>query len=156
MIEIKIDYLKNHPEHVPLLASWMFNTWGHYNPSSSLEKAELKLNEHLHMDSLPIAYIALKNDEPVGMCSLRLNDGIREDLMPWLGSLFVVPHMRGQGIGEQLIHIVTEKAHSLSYSKLYLLAFDQTLPLWYAKLGWRVIGPDELFGHAVQVMEFSK
>jgi N-acetylglutamate synthase-like GNAT family acetyltransferase len=155
MIEIKIDYLKNHPEHIPLLASWMLNTWGHYNPNSSLEKAELKLKEHLHVDSLPIAYIALKNNEPVGMCALRINDGIRMDLTPWLGSLFVVPQMRGQGIGEQLIHIVTEKAHNLSYSNLYLLAFDPTLPLWYAKLGWKLIGTDDLHGHVVNVMEIN-
>ncbi len=148
-----IDYLKNHPENTHLLASWMFDTWGHYNPESSLEKAQAKLKAHLNEASLPLTYIALIDDVPVGMCSLRLNDGIRPDLTPWLGSLFVEPNMRGRGIGEKLIHAVTDKARNLGYTKLYLLVFDETLPNWYAQLGWQMIGKDELNGHPVSVME---
>ena len=148
-----ITYLKEHPEHVSLLASWMFNTWGHYNSQSSLEKAQNKLNEHLNEDWLPLTMVALENNHPVGMCSLRKNDGIRPDLEPWLGSLFVEPSHRGQGIGEQLIVEVVKKARILGYPKLYLLAFDSTLPDWYKKLGWQLIGMDELNGHPVSVME---
>ncbi len=152
-MELVITYLKNHPEHVPLLASWMFNTWGHYNPQSSLEKAQIKLTEHLNTDSLPLTYIALRDNVPVRMCSLRINDGIRPDLTPWLASLFVEPSMRGQGIGEKLIHVVAEKAWVMGYSSLYLLAFDQTLTNWYAKLGWQMMGLDEINGYPVTVME---
>ncbi len=151
-MDLTIDYLKNHPEHVPTLAQWMFTTWGHYNPDSSLEKAQLKLKDHLNENRLPLAFIALVGSEPVGLCCLRENDGIRPDLAPWLGSLFVKPAYRGQRIGEQLIDVVKRKARKLGYLELYLLAFDQTLPAWYEKLGWELLGEDYLFGHRVSVM----
>ncbi len=153
-MNLVIDYLKNHSEHVSLLSSWMFDTWGHYNPESSLEKAQEKLQSHLNVDSLPLAYIALIDGKPVGMCSLRINYGLF-DLAPWLGSLFVEPLLRGQGIGEKLIQVVTKKACSMGYPKLYLLTFDETLPNWYIKLGWKLIGMNELNGHPVSVMEFK-
>ncbi len=149
-----ISYLDDHPEYLPKLAGWAFEAWGRYNPSSSLEKAQEKLKTHLNKNQLPLTYIALENDSPIGMCSLRQNDGIRPDLVPWLGSLYVVSHRRKQGIGEELIRVVTEKARSMCYPKLYLLAFDKTLPDWYQKLGWQMIGIDELNGHPVSVMEF--
>ncbi len=63
--------------------------------------------------------------------------------------------MRGQGIGEELIRVTKEKAQSMGYRKLYLLAFDKTLPNWYQKLGWQMIGLDELNGHSVSVMEIA-
>ncbi|MFI4937408.1 MAG: GNAT family N-acetyltransferase [Candidatus Berkiellales bacterium] len=154
-MNINIAYLKEYPQYLPLLAEWMFNTWGHYNPGSSFERAKLKLNEHLNTDSLPITFIALDDNIPVGTCSLRLNDGIRSDLAPWLGSLYVLPKFRGKGLGEKLIDAVVNKASIMDYQKLFLLAFDSTLPNWYKKLGWQLIGVDELNCHPVSVMEIS-
>lgn len=150
-----ISYLDDHPECLPQLAGWAFEAWGRYNPSSSLERAQDKLKTHLNKTTLPLTYIALKDDLPVGMCSLRVNDGIRPDLAPWLGSLYVESHMRGQGIGEELIRVTAEKARSMGYRRLYLLAFDKTLPDWYQKLGWQMIGLDELNGYPVNVMEIT-
>ncbi len=145
-MNLVITYLKNYPEHVPLLARWAFNAWGQYNPNSIIERAKSKLEEHLNDDKLPLTMIALRDHKPIGMCSLRVNDGIRPDLSPWLGSLFVEPSARGQGVGEQLIRAVIEKAQNMRYSNLYFLTFDDTLPKWYEKLGWKLIGIDELNG----------
>ena len=58
--------------------------------------------EHLNDDSIPLTFVAFFNDKPVGMCSLRENDGIRPDLMPWLGSIVVAPDYQKQGIGEMI------------------------------------------------------
>jgi N-acetylglutamate synthase-like GNAT family acetyltransferase len=154
-MSLVISYLDDHLEYLPQLAGWAFEAWGRYNPSSSLEKAQEKLKTHLNKTTLPLTYIALHDDLPVGMCSLRMNDGIRSDLAPWLGSLYVEPDMRGQGIGEELIRVTTEKARSMGYRKLYLLALDKTLPDWYQKLGWRMISFDELNGHPVSIMEIA-
>ena len=109
-MSLVISYLDDHPEYLPQLAGWAFEAWGRYNPSSSVERAQDKLKTHLNKISLPLTYIAFKNDFPVGMCSLRMNDGIRPDLAPWLGSLYVEPDMRGQRIGAELIRVTTEKA----------------------------------------------
>ena len=42
-----------------------------------------------------------------------------------------------------------EKVKELNHQILYLLAFDPTIPQWYAKLGWKHIGYDKLSGHRV-------
>lgn len=152
-MNINIAYLRDYPQHLQLVAQWIFNEWGHYNPGSTLDKAISKLTDHLNKDSLPMTFIALENDQPVGTCSLRNNDGIRPDLTPWLGSLYVEPNFRGRGIGEKLIHTVINKAQNMKFQKLYLLAFDPTLPNWYRKLGWQGIGADVLNGYPVTVME---
>jgi len=154
-MSIEITYLKHHPQHVSILASWAFNMWGHYNPESTLERFVAKIEQHLNEDCLPLTYIALCNNKPVGMSSLRNADGIRPDLSPWLGSLFVHPDYRHQGIGEKLIATVITKAKEMHYSKLYLLAFDEILPLWYQRLGWKFIGIDEVYTHPVSVMEIG-
>lgn len=154
-MDLVISYLDDHPEYLPQLVKWAFEAWGQYNPSSSLEKAQEKFKAHLNKTRLPLTYIAFKDNLPAGMCSLRMNDGIRQDLAPWLGSLYVEPSMRRQGIGEKLIQVVTEKAHSMGYSKLYLLTFEKALSHWYQKLKWQVIGADELSGHPVSILEFT-
>ncbi len=148
-----ILYLDDHPECLPQLARWAFEAWGCYNPASSLERVQEKLKTHLNKTALPLTYLAFKDGVLVGMCSLRMNDGIRPDLAPWLGSLYVEQAMRGQGIGEELIRIATEKARSMGYHQLYLLTFDETLPDWYQKLGWQRLSADELNGYSVSVME---
>lgn len=150
---LTICYLKDYPEYVPLVAKWMFETWGHYNPHASYEKTVLKLREHLNTEQLPITYIALQDGKPVGTSSLRITDGIRPDLMPWLASLFVLPEYRGKGIAQALIETVKHKAQQLKYPTLYLLAFDQSIPQWYAKLGWQIIGDDFLHHHPIKLME---
>lgn len=49
------------------------------------------------------------------MCSLRVNDGIRPDLTPWLGSLVVDPKYQKQGIGKMLVDEMKEKAKKLGF-----------------------------------------
>lgn len=153
--DIVITYLKRHPEHLSVLARWAFEAWGNYNPSSSLERTEQKLRDHLNEKTLPIAYIALHDNKPVGMCSLRQNDGVRVDLLPWLGSLFVVPEYRNQGIAVQLIDTIKQKAAQLDYSKLYLLTFESSLPSWYQKLGWKFLIEEQLNDYPVSIMEID-
>lgn len=75
------------------------------------------------------------------------------DLAPWLGSLVVDPNYRQQKVGERLINAIKQQALNFGHKKLYLLAFDSTIPNWYAKLGWKQIGDDQLFGHTVAVMD---
>jgi N-acetylglutamate synthase-like GNAT family acetyltransferase len=85
--------------------------------------------------------------------SLRENDGIRPDLTPWLGSLVVDPKYQKQGIGKMLIDVTVRQAKELGFEKLYLFAFDPTIPEYYERLGWRKIGMDEFKSHPVTVME---
>jgi N-acetylglutamate synthase-like GNAT family acetyltransferase len=153
---IKIDLLKNHPDLIDSLAQIWHQVLGRiWVPDVSIERVKQRFVEHLNEDSIPLTFVALFNDKPVGMCSLRDNDGIRPDLMPWLGSLVVDPDYQKQGIGERLINATKEKAKQLGFEQLFLFAFDPTIPEYYQKLGWQKIGLDQFKEHPVTVMEIG-
>lgn len=73
--------------------------------------------------------------------------------MPWLGSLVVDSAYQKRGIGGMLINATKQKAVELHFEKLYLFAFDPTLPAYYQQYGFDNIGLDSFKGHAVTVME---
>ena len=124
-------------------------------PDKPIEHVQATLKTHLNDQELPITFIALDGDKPIGMCSLRENDGIRPDTTPWLGSLVVDPSYQNRGVGKMLIDTVKETAVRFGFEKLYLFAFDATIPDYYTRLGWEKIGMDEYNLHPVTVMEIE-
>lgn len=150
---INIELLKNHPESIPKCAEIWHEVLGKiWMPEFGIEEIESLYYEELKQD-MPLTYIALDNEIPVGSCTLLLNDGIRPDLAPWLGDLVVKPSYQKQGIGKMLIDAAKNKAAQLGFHKLYLFAFDPTLPDYYTRLGWKKIGMDEYKLNPVTVME---
>jgi predicted N-acetyltransferase YhbS len=151
---IKIDLLKNHPTTIPRLAKiWQEVLGSIWVPDVPIERVEQNFLKHLNENIMPLTFIALDNDTPVGMCSLRENDGIRPDLIPWLGSLVVDPAFQKQSIGKMLMDMTKQKARTFGFETLYLFAFDLTIPNYYERLGWEKIGMDKFKGHPVTVME---
>jgi N-acetylglutamate synthase-like GNAT family acetyltransferase len=153
---ISIMSLTDCQEHLPILANlWYEEISRHWVADASVEKAKERLISHLNKDKMPMATVALFEGQPVGMACLRETDGIRPGIAPWLGSLVVDPNFRGAKIGATLIDAIKSQARFYSYETLYLLAFDPTIPIWYAKLGWQPIGYDRLLGHRVAVMSIT-
>jgi predicted N-acetyltransferase YhbS len=153
---IKIDFLKNHPNTIPALAHIWHQVLGKiWVPDVPVERVITNFADHLNDSNLPITFVALDSDMPIGMCSLRENDGIRPDLIPWLGSLVVDPKYQHKGIGKMLIEATCLKAKELGFEKIYLFAFDPTIPNYYERLGWIKIGMDEFKSHSVTVMEMK-
>lgn len=153
---ITIGLLRDHPESIPRLAQIWHEVLGKiWVPDVPVSRVIERFHDHLNDRVLPLTFVAMENHTPVGMCSLRLNDGIRPDLEPWLGSLVVDPIYQKKGIGKRLIDATKAKAKEIGYSKLYLFAFDPTVPDYYARLGWTHIGMDEFKGHPVTVMELK-
>lgn len=151
---ITIDLLKNHPDTIPKCAKIWHEVLGKiWAPEISIKRVIQRFTDHLNENVLPITFVALDAEKPVGMCSLRNNDGIRTNITPWLGSLVVDPAYQKRGIGNQLIDATKNKAKDLGFSKLYLFAFDPTIPDYYTRLSWTLIGIDEFKGHPVTVME---
>ena len=150
---IKIDLLKNYPNTIPALAHIWHEVLGKiWMPGIGIEEIESLYHEELEHD-MPLTYIALYNQIPVGSATLELNGRIRADLRPWLGDLVVDPKYQKQGIGKMLVDVAVLKAKELGFKKLYLFAFDPTIPEYYKRLGWKKIGMDEFKSHPVTVME---
>ena len=152
----EIALLKHHPDKIPALAAMWYELLGRiWVPDVTIERVETRFHQHLNDDTLPLTLVALENNKPVGMCSLRSNDGIRPDLTPWLGSLIVDKPEQGRGIARLLIDATKDKAKTMGHETLYLLTFDPTLPDYYCSLGWKHIGMDSLLSHDVTVMKID-
>lgn len=91
----------------------------------------------------------------VACYSLQFDDGPRPDLFPWFGDLSVKKEYQRQGIGKMLLDVAALKAKELGFEKLYLFAFDPTIPKYYEHLGWKKIDMDEFKSHPVTVMEVT-
>lgn len=154
----KIEYklLADCPYCIPQLARLWFDELGQrWIPRASVEHAKQLLEKHLNNDELPFTFVAIDKHQAIGMASLRINDGIREDLVPWLGGVVVEPRYRHQRIGSQLIELVKNQAKEMGFKKLYLLAFELAIVKWYEHLSWKIIGADQFYHHLVTVMEID-
>ncbi len=151
-----IKLLADCPEHIPALSELWFQELGKkWVPGASVERAFNSFKEHLNINELPQTLVMLEGDQLIGTVSLRDNDGIREDLTPWLGTLIVHPDYRRQGVGETLVEAAKMRSKSLGFEKLHLFVLDPALPKWYQKLGWKEIAVDRFHIHPVSVMEIS-
>lgn len=153
---IKVELLKNHPDCVPRLSEIWYEVLGKtWVPDIPIERVIERFKEHLNENTLPLTFVALEQDKPVGMCSLRVTEGIQPDLTPWLGSLVVDPAYQKNGIGKSLMEATKQKAKKLGYKNLYLFTFNPTLPEYYKRLGWKLRGMDKFEDHPVTVMEIG-
>jgi GNAT superfamily N-acetyltransferase len=150
-MEIIIDLLKNHQECINTLIKIGREALG-----STWAPDEVQLRLRLNSDILPLAFVALDTEKPVGLCVLSQNKPIRPDLSPWLGPVFVDKKYQKCGIGTKLIEAIKQKALTLGFEKLYLCTHDSDLAnKYYKKRGWNIIGIDKWKGHSVTVMEIS-
>jgi GNAT superfamily N-acetyltransferase len=153
---VSIDYLKNHPQFVPVVAEWLFNMWGHLDPNDTLAAAAKRVEQRLNENTLPITLIALRGGEAVGTASLFTNDmKTRLDLAPWLAAVYVDESMRNLGIGGMVVHGVEELAKKLGINKLYLFTPDKCS--FYGRQGWSFFEETEYLGQpeTIMVKEFS-
>lgn len=149
---MRIEYLADHPEHIPALAAWFHEQWSWFlPPESSAETIAAKFLTHLNRDAPPIALIALDGVELLGTASLRVHDmDILTELSPWLGGVYVARNHRQKGVGRRLVRAVEQKALELGHRSIYLFTVDQA-PM-YARLGWKALKQLEYHGHPVVVM----
>lgn len=153
---ITIDYLKHHPQALEQLTQIWHQLLGKiWVPDVPMERVKQRFVEHMQDDQLPLTLVAFNENVPIGMCSLRENDGILPELTPWLGSLVVDPNHQNTGVGRLLVDATKKQAKELNYEILYLFAFDPTIPDYYQRLGWKKRGMDRFKGHVVTVMEIG-
>ena len=111
---IKIELLKNHSQSIPRLANIWREVLGKiWMPEIEIEEIESLYHEELKHD-MPLTYVALYDETPVGSCTLELNGGIRPDIGPWIGDLVVDRNYQKQGIGKLLLNKAIEKAKQLN------------------------------------------
>ena len=151
---IKIDLLKNHPDAIPALAHIWHDVLGRiWFPELTIQEIESLTYDELESPDEITSFVALCDEIPVGFCTFKLKEEFRPDLGPWLADVVVNPKYQKQGIGQMLVDVVVRQAKKSDFKKLYLFAFDPSVPEYYKRLGWSQICMDEFKSHPVPVME---
>ncbi|PZQ46732.1 MAG: hypothetical protein DI551_04575 [Micavibrio aeruginosavorus] len=140
MAEFSIMPLAEKPELVDCCAAWSYGEWGSQLSTRTLSKVYDDYKASINGDTLPVTWIALCESKPAGMVRLKKNDHFeREDLKPWLSSLYVHPRFRGKGLSEQLCDCAEDAAeHVYGYEQIYL--FTATAEELYERRGYKRIG----------------
>lgn len=130
-MEIRIINLAERIEFLDIVSQWLWREWASDKP---LEYIKYSTLHNTQTNRVPMTYVALNGEEPVGTVSIWMNDlRCRQDLYPWMASLFVIEEMRNKGIGTLLQNHVVEEAKRLEYKDLYLFTEHNG---YYEKFGW--------------------
>ena len=128
-----IGHLFDHPEHVGLVAHWIYDEFWVGKAGYRVETFEDLLRQASDPDRIPLSLLALVDGQPAGTVNLVQCDSQRRPhLFPWLAALVVVPEHRRRGLGSLLVRRVIEEATRLGYEELFL---GTDIPSYYAAFG---------------------
>lgn len=126
--------LADYPQHRELTIDWL---WRAFGQDTGRRFYCAMVDNGMRRAGLPIAFIALDGDRPVGTVGLWRCDLLtRQDLTPWLAALYVDESWRGRGLGEALQRFVIDFSRRAGYDRLYLYA---TFRGYYEREGWKFL-----------------
>jgi len=151
---VKIKYLADRPEFVPVLAAWHRREWGHLRPDETVEMRAAKLRAFSGRREVPSVMAACEEDILLGAAMLIAHDmDTRMQWSPWLAGVVVAPEHRRRGIGAALVERVIAEARMLGFPMLYLYTFSTEQ--YFSRLGWRFVERANYLGADVTIMSFD-
>ena len=143
-------------DSIPILAKIWCDVLGqHWLPDTSVQKIEQDLSHNMAQDGLPTTLVATHHTTPIGMVSLCEKDGLESSLSPWLSDFVVEKAYQNRGVGNKLMRSALIQSTKLGYKKLHLFTFDDTLPLYYERFGWKKLAHDVYKTHPVSIMQID-
>ncbi|MGH4121183.1 GNAT family N-acetyltransferase [Clostridium sp.] len=135
--DIKIQNLLLYPQHIEMVANWIYQEFGKGNPDRTLEYVINRFKSR-DLNKIPLSLIALIDNECVGVVSIFDNDlETRPELTPWLAGLYVNPNCRCKGVADKLITGVLEICKNINYNTVFLRT-EHTSD-YYKKHGWTFV-----------------
>lgn len=152
MVSNKLISLVDSQQHLPQLARWFHAEWAYLHPGHTLQDRIQELSTYLRRDLLPECYVMEDaKGNLIGSASIVNCDmDTREDLFPWLASVYVDPLRRKEGLGSKIVTATIKKAHDMGFEKLFLFTPNQAP--WYAKMGWQTLERTNYHGAPVTLM----
>jgi GNAT superfamily N-acetyltransferase len=126
------------PDLVPVTARWRWEAFFRHAGTPFDDILESAQRTAASAGPMPRTFVLFADDEPVGTASLIAHDlDERPDLTPWLASVFVTPHARGQGHAARLVAAVEQEARAASMATLWL--YTNTAERIYARARWKTV-----------------
>src|ERR1700732_1398358 len=125
-LNMKTEYLADHPAHVPTVAAWQQAQFGYLTPALTLEDRTERLHRSLQKDALPMAFISLSDSGAIlGSAGILAATITHKHLTPWLSSVYVPIEHRGKGIASALSLRAVTEATRLGFERLFLFRTQQ-------------------------------
>ncbi|MBD3256817.1 GNAT family N-acetyltransferase [candidate division GN15 bacterium] len=133
---LTIQHLYRTPEHIRMVAEWIYSEFWTDKPEMTPEILEGYLRNAVNDTAIPQSLLAFRDGKPVGTVNLIENDDDqRTHLRPWLAALLVLPEYRNGGIGAELVKECVACAKRVGETQLFL---GTHIPAYYEALGWRI------------------
>ena len=150
---MKIEYLKDYSRWIPTIAQWFYEEWGAFHPELDVKRIAESLVERCNTDRIPLALVAVRQEEVIGTVSLKEHDmDTRMEFSPWLASLYVSRDYRNKGVGVRLIEAGLEKARTLGIEQLYLYTRIGKHVDFYLSQGWVRVENTDYRGGMVTIL----
>lgn len=134
--EIEIINLIEEQEYLEEVSEWIWKEWDKEH-GAKLEDVVYRSKHSINKEGIPQMYIAKYKDEAIGVVSIWLNDlKARQDLFPWMATLYVKEEYRNMGIGKKLQQKCIEETTKMNYKNLYLITEHEN---YYEKMGWEFL-----------------
>jgi GNAT superfamily N-acetyltransferase len=151
MTTLRIAYLADYPEAIPVLAGWFAREWGDLDPQNTVEGFGARLLACANRDRLPICLLGLLDGEPVATATLKFREvEYLEAADFWVGSVYVREDVRGKGHGRAIVAAAEALAAAKNFTPLYL--YTPRKEALYRRLGWQVAGQTTADGKQATVM----
>lgn len=144
-VDVKIEYLCDHPEAISILSNWYDSEWAPYYGISGPGDATADLMSRCNRTTLPIGLVALDGERVLGTAAAGLD--VSTGLAPSIIGLLVGQEHRGQGIAASLIAACEQAAASLGHRRIYIST--GVLGKFLAHAGWQAMGGEiEFLDHS--------
>lgn len=147
---LRIAYLADHPESLPVLRQWFETEWASYYGPGGPGDARRDLAAYANEAGLPVGMVAFLDGEICGIAALKSESvASRSHLSPWAAAAMVHPAHRGRGIGSELFRALEEEAQRRGYRHIYCGTSSATRLL--ERRGWRFMEQIEYDGANVSI-----
>ncbi len=131
---MEIKLLSQCREYEAQIVQWLWEEWGN---ETNFERYQMIIRNSMDPENLPLTFVAVEDGKAVATVGLWRCDLLsRQDLFPWLASLYVDPIYRSQGIGKKLQEFILNYCREKNYQKVYLYT---DLVDYYERTGWELI-----------------
>jgi N-acetylglutamate synthase-like GNAT family acetyltransferase len=150
MAEITISVLAD-DEAARIVALWQYTEWGSGYEGMLFEHFLSDVKKAIGSHSIPLVFVAMIDNEVIGTASIIENDlPSRNDLNPWLASIFVRKDWRKKGIASALILEAIRHASHLTLGKLFLFTHDRQE--FYSQFWFNQVDCTQFMGKKVSIM----
>ena len=118
---LSVQILSSAPALKPAISAWLLAEWPSWYGSGAVGNLAGDVESFARSGSaLPVGFVVFRNERPVGFGTLKAESiPSHKHLSPWAATGYVIPQLRGQGIGEFMLRAIVAHAQTMGLPHVY-------------------------------------